>query len=67
MVAQGRTLSLLFASSDTELRSRHEILARRVNEHQACKIGGTNGPFMQLLQLAIVEHAGEDQATDGIT
>lgn len=66
VIAQARGLRAFFASSDAELGGRHEVLTGQVNHGPGWETSGTNGPFMQLLQLAIVEHAREDETADGI-
>jgi hypothetical protein len=67
VLAQPRSLRTFFASSETELTRGHEVLAGQVSDRQARRMPGADRPLMQLLQLAIVEYAGEDQAADGIT
>ena len=66
VVAQARTCRFFFAGSDAELGGGHEVLAERVNTCHVEELVGTDRPLVQLLQLSIVEHTGEDQATDGI-
>lgn len=56
----------IFTSSDTELGRGHEVLQGQVNNHQTKRIADTDRPLVQLLQLAVIEYAGEDQTTDGI-
>jgi len=63
VLTQRGGLGTFFTSSEAEGGRGHEVLAGRVSNRQA----GANRPLMQLLQLAIVECAGEDQAADGIT
>jgi len=67
VLAQPRSLWTFFASSETEDRRGHEVLAWQVSNHKARRIPGANRPLMQLLQLPVVECAGEDQSTDGVT
>jgi hypothetical protein len=66
VLAQRRGPSSIFTSSETELGRGHEVLPGQMNGHQTRRVAGTNGPLVHLLQLAIVECAGEDETSDGI-
>lgn len=56
----------VFTCSDAELGRGHEVLQGQVSNHQTRRVASTNRPLVQLLQLAIIKYAGEDQTSDGI-